>query len=59
MSQIVTIEVPDSIAEQYATWDELKDSVYESMVIREFQKGFLTERAILHHRDTTGIGGEL
>jgi len=44
MSQTITIEVPDSIAEQYVTWEELKDSIYESMVIREFQKGLLTIR---------------
>ena len=44
MSQAITIEIPDSIAEQYATWGELKESIYESVVIREFQKGVLTIR---------------
>jgi len=42
MNQTITIEVPESIAEQYMTWEELTESVYESMVIREFQKGMLT-----------------
>jgi len=42
MNQTITIEVPNAIAEQYETWEELRDSVYESMVIREFQKGMLT-----------------
>ncbi len=44
MSQAITIDVPDAIAERYPTWDDLRHSIYESMVISEFQKGFLTMR---------------
>jgi len=43
-SRTVTIEVPEIIAEQYGTQEELRDSLYESMIIREFQKGLLTIR---------------
>ncbi|MEM7537857.1 MAG: UPF0175 family protein [Chloroflexota bacterium] len=42
MAQTITITVPDDIAEQYETAEELKDSIYESMIIREFQKGLLS-----------------
>lgn len=43
-NQTVTIKVPEVIAEQYQTQEELRQSIYESMIIREFQKGMLTIR---------------
>ncbi len=42
MSQTVIISVPDTIVESYPTQDALKHSIYESMIINEFQKGFLS-----------------
>ena len=44
MSQTITITVPDAIAEEYPTMVELKNIIYENMIIREFQKGVLSIR---------------
>lgn len=44
MSQTVLIEVPDLIAERFASRDELRGSVYEGFILSEFQRGYLSIR---------------
>lgn len=44
MSQTVTIEVPESIAERFASPAELRESVLEGLILSEFQRGFLSIR---------------
>lgn len=44
MAQMINIQIPDSIAENYNTMDELQRGLYEDIVIREFQKGNLSIR---------------
>lgn len=44
MAYAITIEVPELIADQYPSASELKQNVFEDMVVREFQKGILTIR---------------
>ena len=42
MSRAITLEIPDAIAEHYATGDELKRTIFENLVLNEFQKGLLS-----------------
>lgn len=44
MSHAVTLEIPDDIAKNYSSDDELKRSLLESVVLSEFQKGLLSIR---------------
>lgn len=44
MTQMINIQIPDSIAEIYPTVDELQKGLYEDIVISEFQKGNLSIR---------------
>lgn len=44
MSQTVTIEVPESVAERFASPTELQESVLEGFILSEFQRGFLSIR---------------
>jgi predicted HTH domain antitoxin len=38
MPKTVTIEIPDSIVEKYGNSDELERSIFEDIIISEFQK---------------------
>ncbi len=42
MSLAITLDIPDDIAENYTSDDELKRSMLESVVLDEFQKGLLS-----------------
>lgn len=44
MTQTVVIPVPDEIVERYGSSDELRQGLYEDIIIRAFQKGFLSIR---------------
>ena len=44
MPKTVSIEIPDSIVEKYGSSDELERSIFEDIVIGEFQKTNLTIR---------------
>ncbi len=44
MPKTVTIEIPDSIVEKYGNSDELERSIFEDIIISEFQKANLTIR---------------
>jgi predicted HTH domain antitoxin len=38
----ITIEIPDAIAEQYSSLDELRRTMYEDFVIEQRQQGILS-----------------
>ena len=40
----ISIEIPDSISDNYKNVDEMERSIYENIVISEFQKGNLSIR---------------
>ena len=42
MSLAVTLDIPDDIAGNYTSDDDLKRSMLESVVLNEFQKGLLS-----------------
>lgn len=42
MPQIIQLEIPDDIIEEYASVEEMKRNIYEDIIIREFQKGHLS-----------------
>ena len=44
MPQTININIPDSILENYSSVDEMEDSIYEDIVVSEFQKGNLSIR---------------
>lgn len=44
MPKTINIEIPDPIIENYASIDELERSLYEDIIISEFQKGNLSIR---------------
>ena len=44
MPKIVDIEIPDEILDNYLNTDDLKRSLYEDIIIREYQKGNLSIR---------------
>lgn len=44
MAQMINIQIPDAIAENYTTMDELQRGLYEDIIISEFQKGNLSIR---------------
>lgn len=44
MSQMINMQIPDAIAENYITMDELQRGLYEDIIISEFQKGNLSIR---------------
>lgn len=44
MPKTVSIEIPDSIVEKYGSSDELKRSIFEGIIVSEFQKVNLTIR---------------
>jgi len=44
MAQTVSISVPDEIANGYKSSDELKQGLYEDIIVRSFQKGILSIR---------------
>lgn len=44
MTQMMSIQIPDAVAENYPTLDELQKGLYEDIVISEFQKGNLSIR---------------
>ena len=44
MPKTVSIEIPDSIVEKYGSSNELERSIFEDIVIGEFQKTNLTIR---------------
>lgn len=41
---IVQIDIPDVITEQYPSSIELKQEIFEDIIVGEFQKGLLTIR---------------
>lgn len=44
MAQTISISVPDAIANEYESPDELKQGLYEDIIVRSFQKGILSIR---------------
>ena len=44
MVQTIAIPVPDQIVERYESPDELRRDLYEDIIVRAFQKGFLSIR---------------
>lgn len=44
MAQTISISVPDAIANGYKSPDELKQALYEDIIVRSFQKGILSIR---------------
>ncbi len=44
MAQTIAIEIPDVIAQNYKSPDELQQDLYADIIVRAFQKGFLTIR---------------
>ncbi len=44
MSRTITIDVPDAIFENYKNAKEIERSIYEDVIIREYQKGNLSIR---------------
>lgn len=44
MAHTVTIKIPNSIVNHYESSDELRQDLYEGIIVRAFQKGFLSMR---------------
>ena len=44
MTRTIAINIPDAIAQHYPSPDALQRDLYEDIVIRAYQKGFLTIR---------------
>lgn len=53
MAQTVNIQIPDMIAENYPTLDELQRGLYEDIIISEFQRGNLSIRDCAQLLDLT------
>ena len=44
MPKTINIDVPDVILENYKNADDMEQSLYEDMIIREYQKGNISIR---------------
>lgn len=42
MPKTISLEIPEAIAEHYGSVDELERSLFEDIIISEFQKGNLS-----------------
>jgi predicted HTH domain antitoxin len=56
MPATISVEIPDVILERYPSPNELEHSIYEDIIISEFQKGHLTIRESAKLLDLTYEG---
>jgi predicted HTH domain antitoxin len=56
MPTTIYVEIPDMILERYTSPTELERSIYEDIIISEFQKGHLTIRESAKLLDLTYEG---
>ena len=40
----ITIEIPDAVAQQYSSLDEIRRTMYEDFVIEQRQQGIFSSR---------------